>query len=252
MRMLRLHDVLVDRLASAVRVRHRGRSRRRCRVDHTVAGGEAEGGLDGSAPGGVARLRGRLGGRPFRQVLSRAPDPVGGRWEGRPLVLEPWQRRMMGEALAYDADGWPVWRSVVIVAAAQEREDGCCSRPRPLPAADVRAPGDPARGALRQAGGPAVRRRRPVRAPLAGALAAAAGARPRRRDRARGRHAGSSTGSRPTRRGCTATTRRIVVVRRAGAVDDAEPAPRLRGADVGRWCPSAPQVFTITTAGEAA
>jgi phage terminase large subunit-like protein len=38
------------------------------------------------------------------------------RWEGTPLVLEPWQRRMLGEALAYDEDGWPTWRSVVIVA----------------------------------------------------------------------------------------------------------------------------------------
>lgn len=38
------------------------------------------------------------------------------RWEGRPLKLEAWQKRMMGEALAYDSSGWPVWRSVVIVA----------------------------------------------------------------------------------------------------------------------------------------
>jgi phage terminase large subunit-like protein len=38
------------------------------------------------------------------------------RWEGRPLILEPWQKRMMGEALAFDSTGWPVWRSVVIVA----------------------------------------------------------------------------------------------------------------------------------------
>ena len=38
------------------------------------------------------------------------------RWEGRPLKLEPWQRRMLGEALAYDADGKPSWNSVVIVA----------------------------------------------------------------------------------------------------------------------------------------
>lgn len=37
------------------------------------------------------------------------------RWAGKPLVLEPFQRRMMGEALAYDKDGWPVWNSVVIV-----------------------------------------------------------------------------------------------------------------------------------------
>jgi phage terminase large subunit-like protein len=38
------------------------------------------------------------------------------RWEGKPLVLESWQRRMLGEALAFDADGWPTWRSVVIIA----------------------------------------------------------------------------------------------------------------------------------------
>jgi phage terminase large subunit-like protein len=38
------------------------------------------------------------------------------RWEGKPLLLEPWQRRMLGEALAFDARGWPIWRSVVMVA----------------------------------------------------------------------------------------------------------------------------------------
>jgi phage terminase large subunit-like protein len=37
-------------------------------------------------------------------------------WEGRPLVLEPWQRRVMGEALAFDSDGWPTWRSIVLIA----------------------------------------------------------------------------------------------------------------------------------------
>jgi phage terminase large subunit-like protein len=37
------------------------------------------------------------------------------RWEGKPLLLEPWQRRMLGEALAYDEKGWPLWRSVVFV-----------------------------------------------------------------------------------------------------------------------------------------
>jgi phage terminase large subunit-like protein len=47
-----------------------------------------------------------------REHLIQSED----RWEGKPLVLEPWQRRMMGEALAFDSDGWPVWRSVVIVA----------------------------------------------------------------------------------------------------------------------------------------
>ena len=47
-----------------------------------------------------------------REHLIQSED----RWEGKPLVLEPWQRRMLGEALAFDADGWPTWRSVVIVA----------------------------------------------------------------------------------------------------------------------------------------
>lgn len=36
-------------------------------------------------------------------------------WAGKPLVLEPWQRAMMGEALAYDAGGWPIWQSIVFV-----------------------------------------------------------------------------------------------------------------------------------------
>jgi phage terminase large subunit-like protein len=36
-------------------------------------------------------------------------------WDGEPLKLEPWQRRMMGEAMAYDEGGWPVWRSVVLI-----------------------------------------------------------------------------------------------------------------------------------------
>ncbi|HEU6443470.1 MAG TPA: hypothetical protein VFL61_00275 [Gaiellaceae bacterium] len=39
------------------------------------------------------------------------------RWEGKPLLLERWQRRMLGEALAYDSAGWPVWRSVVFIVA---------------------------------------------------------------------------------------------------------------------------------------
>jgi phage terminase large subunit-like protein len=36
-------------------------------------------------------------------------------WDGEPLNLEPWQDEMMGEALAYDGQGWPVWRSVVLI-----------------------------------------------------------------------------------------------------------------------------------------
>jgi phage terminase large subunit-like protein len=47
-----------------------------------------------------------------RSYLVQSED----RWEGLPLVLEPWQRRMLGEALAFDEAGWPVWQSVVIVA----------------------------------------------------------------------------------------------------------------------------------------
>lgn len=38
------------------------------------------------------------------------------RWEGKPLVLESWQKEMLGEALAFDLDGNPFWRSVVIEA----------------------------------------------------------------------------------------------------------------------------------------
>jgi hypothetical protein len=34
-----------------------------------------------------------------REHLIQSED----RWEGKPLVLEPWQRKMMGEALAFDA-----------------------------------------------------------------------------------------------------------------------------------------------------
>jgi hypothetical protein len=36
-----------------------------------------------------------------REHLIQSED----RWEGKPLALEPWQRRMLGEALAYDEDG---------------------------------------------------------------------------------------------------------------------------------------------------
>jgi phage terminase large subunit-like protein len=46
-----------------------------------------------------------------REHLVQSED----RWEGKPLELEPWQRRMMGEALAFDGDGWPTWRSSVLV-----------------------------------------------------------------------------------------------------------------------------------------
>jgi phage terminase large subunit-like protein len=47
-----------------------------------------------------------------REHLIQSED----RWEGQPLKLEPWQRRMLGEALAYAENGHPVWRSVVMIA----------------------------------------------------------------------------------------------------------------------------------------
>lgn len=35
-------------------------------------------------------------------------------WDGKPLLLEPWQRNEFGEALAYDDKGWPYWSSIVL------------------------------------------------------------------------------------------------------------------------------------------
>lgn len=37
------------------------------------------------------------------------------RWAGQPLKLERFQRQMMGEAMAFDVSGLPVWQSVVII-----------------------------------------------------------------------------------------------------------------------------------------
>ena len=54
------------------------------------------------------------------------------RWEGKPLVLERWQRRMFGEALAYDEHGWPVWRSTgTKTMLPGGSKVGGCSRSRP-------------------------------------------------------------------------------------------------------------------------
>lgn len=36
-------------------------------------------------------------------------------WDGLPLLLEEWQLEMMGKALEYDDHGWPIWRSCVFV-----------------------------------------------------------------------------------------------------------------------------------------
>jgi phage terminase large subunit-like protein len=46
-------------------------------------------------------------------------------WAGKPLKLEPFERRMFGEALAYDEKGWPVWRSVVIVLPRKNGKTIC-------------------------------------------------------------------------------------------------------------------------------
>lgn len=48
-----------------------------------------------------------------REYLVHSED----RWEGQPVLLEPWQKRMLGEALAYDDDGHAVWRSVIIICS---------------------------------------------------------------------------------------------------------------------------------------
>jgi hypothetical protein len=97
----------------------------------------------------MALLCGRLGNRALREVLPWAPDPVRGPLGGKPLVLEPWQRRMMGAALAFDSDGWPIRRSVVIVAPGR-REDGDSRGALPEPPAHIgRSPRDPARRSLR-------------------------------------------------------------------------------------------------------
>jgi phage terminase large subunit-like protein len=46
-----------------------------------------------------------------REHLVQSED----RWEGKPFVLEPWQGRLFGEALAFDDGGWPLWRSAVLL-----------------------------------------------------------------------------------------------------------------------------------------
>jgi phage terminase large subunit-like protein len=48
-----------------------------------------------------------------RTFLVQSQD----RWAGRPLQLEPWQRRVMAEALAVDEYGLPYWQSVALVVS---------------------------------------------------------------------------------------------------------------------------------------
>jgi phage terminase large subunit-like protein len=47
----------------------------------------------------------------FCLSLTQSDD----RWEGEPLRLEPWQKKMMGEALAENAEGLPLWKTVAIL-----------------------------------------------------------------------------------------------------------------------------------------
>jgi hypothetical protein len=43
---------------------------------------------------------------------------------------------MMGEALAFEGDGWATWRSVVIVAPRKNGKTATLAGPLPLSAAD--------------------------------------------------------------------------------------------------------------------
>ena len=139
-----------------------------------------------------------------REHLVQSED----RWEGRPLLLEPWQRRMLGEALAFDPEGWPTWRSVVIVAPRKQGKTAVLAalslyrlltstgRPEIL----LAAPSDRVAGRLFDAAARFVRRSPISRNSCASAITwARSCARPAW---------GSSTGSRATLRGCTASTRR--------------------------------------------
>ena len=158
-KMLRDHDVLVDRLSQSARVRHAGpapsavigssigaspaarlRPVSQCDygcLDHVVRGQDRwtgatrsgarpyfpRGRLPAAFPSRVCRVLFRLWWRTVmneaatnseidhfaefcREHLVQSED----RWEGSPLELEAWQHQMMGEALAFDADGWPTWR----------------------------------------------------------------------------------------------------------------------------------------------
>jgi hypothetical protein len=110
-----------------------------------------------------------------REHLIQSED----RWEGQPLKLEPWQRRMLGEALAYDANGQPVWRSVVMIAPRKNGKTALLAAValyRLL--TDEGRPENPARRLERPTGGPAVRCLCPLRAPEPGPLRSAPRARP--------------------------------------------------------------------------
>jgi phage terminase large subunit-like protein len=51
----------------------------------------------------------------FREFCAEHLVQSKDRWAGEPLLLEPFQVEMMGEALAYGEDGLPIWNRVVIL-----------------------------------------------------------------------------------------------------------------------------------------
>jgi hypothetical protein len=161
-----------------------------------------------------------------REHLVQSED----RWEGKPLVLEPWQRRMLGEALAFDSDGWPTWRSVFIVAPRKNGKTAALAslslnrlltsagRPEIL----LAAPSDRVAGRLFDAADRAERlrrRRREKRSPSTRGV----GSNLRRRSGGRGLHAGSA---RPVHRSVDCRAH----ARRARGCD-----PPIRGTGVYRW-----------------
>lgn len=54
-------------------------------------------------------------------------------FEGLPLVLEAWQLEMMGEALAFDDSGWPVWRGFLIELPRKNGKALALDTPIPTP-----------------------------------------------------------------------------------------------------------------------
>ena len=202
---------------------------------------------------GLGVVRGRLGGRALRRVLPRAPDPVRGRLGG-PAA----RARALAAA---DAGGGARVRRGRRAGVALGRDRRCrgrtgrraARRARALPAADVGgSAGDPARGSVGPGGGPAVRRGGPVRAPISEELSGLVRVRDHAgRARPRGRHghhlpALVRSGT-PVRLQPDARRRRTSS--RSGST------PNLRRAYAaltsGGGARSAPQTFTITTAGEA-
>ena len=201
----------------------------------------------------LAGVCGGVGGRAFRRVLRDAPDPVartagrvsrwcssrgsGGCWGRR----SPTTGRLAG------------WRSVVIVAPRKNGKTPTLGGARALPAAHVggAARRSCSRRRRTRSGGPAVRRGRPVRSPLARSCRELLRVRDHAGEIVREDGLGVDLPAfvRPARLyGYNPTLRRRRRVR-------VWTTPNLRRAYAaltsGGGARSAPQMFTITTAGEA-